>query len=93
MDLEENKISLTAVRQYLKLLISNVDVFTRLEFKTLRGWMLYSLSLVFALCFPCVIIFYYRTLIGEYRIRIISNSISDSFYVYFALDVTAYFYL
>ncbi|MCS2891888.1 hypothetical protein [Parabacteroides faecis] len=64
MDLEENKISLTAVRQYLKLLISNVDVFTRLEFKTLRGWMLYSLSLVFALCFPCVIIFFITGLLS-----------------------------
>lgn len=64
MDLEENKISLTAVRQYLKLLISNVDVFTRLEFKTLRGWMLYSLSLVFALCFPCVIILFITGLLS-----------------------------
>lgn len=64
MNLEENKISLTAIRQYLMLLIYNIDEFTKLEFKTLRGWMLYSLSLVFALCVPCVIVLFITGLLS-----------------------------
>lgn len=64
MDLEENKISLAAIKQYLKLIIYNVDEFNKLEFKTLRGWMLYSLSLVFALCVPCVIVLFITGLLS-----------------------------
>lgn len=56
MELEENKITITTIRQYHKLLIDNTDAFSKLEFKTYKGWIIYSLSLVVLVCIPCVLI-------------------------------------
>ncbi len=50
MNLEENKISLTAIKLYLKSFINGE--YASWEFKTWRGWMIYSLSLIFVLCVP-----------------------------------------
>lgn len=46
MELEENKISISTIKQYLQLIIHDLGKFTHLEFLTLKGWLLYSLSLV-----------------------------------------------
>lgn len=56
MELEENKITIAAIKQYLGFLVHNVDEFTKLEFHSLKGWFLYSLSLVIVICVPCVLI-------------------------------------
>ena len=56
MELEENKISISTIKQYLQLIIHDLGKFTHLEFLTLKGWLLYSLSLVTILCIPCMAI-------------------------------------
>ena len=54
--LHEDKISLADIIKYLSLLKGNMDELNLLEFKTIKGWLVYSLSLVLLLCIPCVII-------------------------------------
>lgn len=55
MELEEDKISFATIKQYVLLLKNNLDELNVLEFKTLKGWLVYSLSLVVTFCVPCVI--------------------------------------
>lgn len=55
MELEENKVTIATIKQYLGFLVHNVDEFTKLEFCSLKGWFLYSLSLVIVICVPCVL--------------------------------------
>lgn len=52
MELEENKISLTSIKQYLRQLMRDRDEFPLLEFRTIKGWLVYSLSLVMVVCVP-----------------------------------------
>ena len=54
--LHEDKISLADIIKYLSLLKGNMDELNLLEFKTIKCWLVYSLSLVLLLCIPCVII-------------------------------------
>lgn len=56
MELREDKISFADIKQYLSLLINDIDEIGKLEFKTYKGWWIYSLSLVILFCTPCVII-------------------------------------
>lgn len=54
--LHEDKISFADIIKYLSLLKGNMDELNLLEFKTIKGWLVYSLSLVLLLCISCVII-------------------------------------
>ena len=56
MELKEDKISFADIKQYLLLLVKDMDRMNKLEFKTLKGWLVYSLSLVILFCTPGVII-------------------------------------
>lgn len=52
----EDKISFRSIRQYVLLLKNDIQALNTIEFKTLIGWIIYSLSLVFAICTPCTIV-------------------------------------
>lgn len=56
MALNEDKISFTDIKQYVLLLKNDIYELNSLEFKTRKGWLIYSLSLVVALCVPCSIL-------------------------------------
>lgn len=56
MELEEDKISFRSIKQYVLLLKNDIQALNTIEFKTLKGWIIYSLSLVVTICTPCAII-------------------------------------
>lgn len=65
MELEEKKISYTAIKQYLLLIKSDLRKFDTLEFKTLKGWFVYSLSVALILTVPCGLIIFIAALLSE----------------------------
>ena len=85
MELEENKISISTIKQYLQLIIHDLGKFTHLEFLTLKGWLLYSLSLVTILCIPCMAIL---IITGGPTDR----NLIDSLHIYFTSDIDIDFY-
>lgn len=56
MELEEGKISFRSIKEYISLLKNDIEELNRIEFKTLKGWVVYSLSLVVTICTPCTIV-------------------------------------
>ena len=92
MELEENKISISTIKQYLQLIIHDLGKFTHLEFLTLKGWLLYSLSLVTILCIPCMAILIITGLIRKYSIGPTDRNLIDSLHIYFTSDIDIDFY-
>lgn len=56
MELEEGKISFRSIKEYISLLKNDIEELNRIEFKTLKGWVVYSLSMVVTICTPCTIV-------------------------------------
>lgn len=57
MELKEDKISLACIKQYLRWLLKSLGGGRdTLEFRTIKGWLFYSLSLVAIISIPCVIV-------------------------------------
>lgn len=56
MELEEGKISFRSIKEYISLLKNDIEELNRIEFKTLKEWVVYSLSLVVTICTPCAIV-------------------------------------
>lgn len=87
MELEERKISFAAIKQYLSLLKNDMGALDTLVFQTLKGWFIYSLSLVMVIGAPLVpILFVSGLLFGDMSVSLsISVSLLPLIFTFFLI--------
>lgn len=78
MELKEDRISLACIKQYLRWLLKSLGGGQdTLEFRTIKGWLFYSLSLVAIISIPCVIVLVVTGLLsGEMSFDLLLMSVS-----------------
>lgn len=93
MELEENKISISTIKQYLQLIIHDLGKFTHLEFLTLKGMVT---IFTFFSDYPLYTLYgysnYYRSHIRKYSIGPTDRNLIDSLHIYFTSDIDIDFY-